>query len=337
MIVRLCAATLGLCLLHGAMVQAQDVFDSAQSLGRGINVLGYDPLWSDPAKARFTPELFKVIAAGGFQTVRVNLQAFAHMDAHDRLDPQWLHSLDAVVQQASAAGLKVILDEHDFHPCAQNAETCRSRLLAFWGQVAVRFRDAPGTVLFEVLNEPSGELTAAKWNALLAEVLATIRQSNPQRGVIVGPAKGNYFTALPDLQLPDTDRHLIVTLHYYNPFSFTHQGAPWTRADIRDQHDVHWGDQASRSKLYHEFDVIADWARAHDRPVLLGEFGAYEAAPAADRLAWTVAVVNAAEKRHFAWAYWQFEGSFGAYDLAQGHWNEAIHKALVASDGAWKR
>lgn len=327
---------LGLCLLQSPVLHAEDIFDAVRGLGRGINVLGYDPLWSDPAKARFTPGLFKVIAHGGLQSVRVNLQAFAHMDATGQLDPQWLHSLDAVVQQASAAGLKVILDEHDFHPCAQNAETCRRQLLAFWKQIAPRYREAPGSVLFEVLNEPNGELTAAKWNALLAEVLATIRQSNPQRGVIVGPAKGNYFTALPDLQLPSADRHLIVTVHYYNPFSFTHQGAPWVRADIRDQHDVHWGDQASRSKLYHEFDVIADWARAHDRPVLLGEFGAYEAAPTADRLAWTVAVVNAAEKRHFAWAYWQFEGSFGAYDIARGQWNEAIHTALVASDGAWR-
>nr|CCP39676.1 hypothetical protein BN444_01396 [Xanthomonas translucens pv. translucens DSM 18974] len=60
-------------------------------------------------------------------------------------------------------------------------------------------------------------------------------------------------------------------------------------------------------------------------------------APHADRLAWTTAVVNAAEKRHFAWAYWQFEGSFGAYDIGQGHWIEPLHRALVSRDGAYSR
>lgn len=49
------------------------------------------------------------------------------------------------------------------------------------------------------------------------------------------------------------------------------------------------------------------------------------------------AVVNAAEKRHFAWAYWQFEGSFGVYDIGQGHWIEPLHRALVSRDGAYSR
>lgn len=305
------------------------------SLGRGINILGYDPLWDDPAKARFTPSLFKVIHDGGFQTVRVNLQAFAHMDAANQLDRQWLLTLDKVIKDATSAGLNVILDEHDFHPCAQDAEVCRSKLLAFWSQVAPRYRDAPDTVLFEVLNEPNGRLDAQLWNALLGEALGIIRQSNPQRRVIVGPAQGNYFTALPDLHLPDNDRRLIVTVHYYNPFRFTHQGAPWVRDEIRAGSGVTWGDTASRVKLYSEFDRIATWAKAQDRPMLLGEFGVYDAAPETDRRAWTIAVVNAAEKRHFAWAYWQFEGSFGVYDLARGRWNEGLHRALVASDNAY--
>ncbi|MEB0080250.1 MULTISPECIES: hypothetical protein [unclassified Pseudomonas] len=46
-------------------------------------------------------------------------------------------------------------------------------------------------------------------------------------------------------------------------------------------------------------------------------------------------VVNAAEKRHFAWAYWEFEGSFGEFDVGPGQWNEQIHRALVSSDHAY--
>ncbi|CTP90523.1 glycoside hydrolase family 5 protein [Xanthomonas graminis] len=311
--------------------------DAFARLGRGINVLGYDPLWTDASRARFRPALYRAIHDGGFQTVRVNLQAFAHMDAANQLDPAWLHTLDSVVDQASAAGLNVILDEHDFHPCAQDAASCRTRLLAFWKQIATRYRNAPPSVLFELLNEPNGELTSDRWNALLGDALRLIRREHPTRTVVIGPANGNAFTALGALRLPEDDPNILVTVHYYNPFRFTHQGAPWVRPDIRNASGVAWGGSGDRAKLYRQFDAIADWATAHHRQILLGEFGAYEKAPHADRLAWTTAVVNAAEKRHFAWAYWQFEGSFGAYDIGQGHWIEPLHRALVSSDGAYSR
>ncbi|OAX54301.1 glycoside hydrolase [Xanthomonas translucens pv. poae] len=311
--------------------------DAFARLGRGINVLGYDPLWTDASRARFRPSLYRAIHDGGFQTVRVNLQAFAHMDAANQLDPAWLHTLDNVVDQASAAGLNVILDEHDFHPCAQDAASCRTRLLAFWKQIATRYRNAPPSVLFELLNEPNGELTSDRWNALLGDALRLIRRENPTRTVVIGPANGNAFTALGALRLPEDDPNILVTVHYYNPFRFTHQGAPWVRPDIRDASGVAWGGSGDRAKLYRQFDAIADWATAHHRQILLGEFGAYEKAPHADRLTWTTAVVNAAEKRHFAWAYWQFEGSFGAYDIGQGHWIEPLHRALVSRDGAYSR
>lgn len=307
----------------------------ASNLGRGLNILGYDPLWTDASRARFQPALYRTIHDGGFQTVRVNLQAFAHMNGSNQLDPQWLQTLDTQVKQATDAKLNVILDEHDFHPCAQDAAVCRTKLLAFWSQIAPRYKQAPASVFFEILNEPNGELTADKWNGLLSDALAVIRQSNPNRTVIIGPSKGNYFQALTDLHLPQNDQNLIVTVHYYNPFTFTHQGAPWVRPDIKAKTGVSWGTDADRTKLYHEFDVIADWAKAHHRLVLLGEFGAYDAAPMKDRLAWTIAVVNAAEKRHFAWAYWEFEGSFGVYDIARGQWNEEMRRALVKSDHAW--
>jgi len=326
---------LSVMVMQSAHAAPIDAFTQATRLGRGVNVLGYDPLWTDASKARFKPPLFRVIHQGGFQTVRVNLQAFAHMDSSNQLDPQWLQSLDTVVKQATDAGLNVILDEHDFHPCAQDAAVCRTKLLAFWSQIAPRYKDAPSSVFFEILNEPNGELTSDKWNSLLSDALTVIRQSNPKRTVVIGPARGNYFQALADLRIPQDDPNIIVTVHYYNPFRFTHQGAPWVKSEIKTQTGVAWGDKTDRTKMYHEFDVIADWATAHHRPILLGEFGAYDVAPMQYRLAWTIAVVNAAEKRHFAWAYWEFEGSFGVYDIGRGQWNEQIHRALVASDHAY--
>ena len=106
-----------------------------QQMKRGVNVLGYDPLWQDPAKARFQPRLFTTIREGGLGTVRMNLQAFAHMDAQDRLDPAWLATLDRMVYAALDAGLYVILDEHDYRLCPEDPAACQVKLTAFWRQI----------------------------------------------------------------------------------------------------------------------------------------------------------------------------------------------------------
>jgi endoglucanase len=110
------------------------------------------------------------------------------MDSANRLDPRWLRTLDGVVRQATAAGLNVIIDEHDYECCGADPDWCRRKLVAFWKQVASRYRKAPSSVLFEILNEPNGEMTADRWNALLVEALGVIRRTNPTRTVVIGPA-----------------------------------------------------------------------------------------------------------------------------------------------------
>ena len=312
-------------------VRSGDAFVQARQLARGVNMLAWDPLWSDPVVAWFKWRLFKVIRAGGFQTVRVNLLAFYYMDAANRLDSRWLNTLDEVVNQATAAGLNVILDEHDYEACGADPEGCRQKLLAFWEQIGSRYRNAPSSVLFEILNEPKGALTPDRWNALLTAALAVIRHNNANRMVVIGPAASNTYPALDSLQLPEHDHNIIVTVHYYNPFSFTHQGAAWAPPEIQAGKNIHWGSVADRARLEHEFDTIAAWGKAHQRPVLLGEFGTLETAPLPDRVAWTTAVARAATKRGFPWVYWQFEDKFGVYDMAKDRWVEPIHDALMAA------
>ena len=47
---------------------------AAGRLHRGVNVLGYDPVWKDPAHARFQPRHFTIIRRGGFDFIRLVLQ-----------------------------------------------------------------------------------------------------------------------------------------------------------------------------------------------------------------------------------------------------------------------
>jgi endoglucanase len=299
-----------------------------EKMRRGVNIIGYDPLWTDPAKARFHERHFQLIHEAGFQTVRVNLQAFGHMDLQDKLDPDWLKTLDWVVKNALANDLTVILDEHEYTFCAEHADTCRTKLLAFWRQIGEIYKDAPPSVLFEILNEPNGQLTDGRWNALLGEALAAIRATNPTRNVIVGPASWNNIHHLDKLDLPEDDRHLIVTVHYYLPMTFTHQGASWNK-ETAQLSGVTWGADAEKQRVVDDFAGVQQWAKEHDRPILLGEFGAYEKGPMESRALYTSWVARTAESLGWAWTYWQFDSDFIVWDMKKDAWVEPIRKALI--------
>jgi len=193
---------------------AVDPFTQAGQMRRGVNIIGYDPLWRNFDQARFKERHFQRIHDGGFQTVRVNLQAFSHMDASNRLDPAWFKTLDWVVKNALANRLTVILDEHDYTACASNAETCHARLMAFWEQVAEHYKDSPAGVLFELLNEPNGLLTPELWNAYLKDALGIVRRTNPKRNVVIGPASWNSIHYLDRLDLPADDARRLMELGF---------------------------------------------------------------------------------------------------------------------------
>ena len=301
-----------------------------QPFHRGVNVLGYDPYWTDKGERRFEWRHFGEIHRAGFDFVRLVLQAFGHMDAQNRLDPKWLAKLDEAVAQAQKAGLGVIIDEHDFNPCSEDLKVCQSKLTAFWQQVAPRFANAPGNVAFEILNEPHDKLNGEPWNALFAQELSIVRQTNPTRIVVVGPTHWNSLADLPLLKLP-VDPNLLVTFHYYDPFHFTHQGATWVGPEIQKLHGITWGSDQDRADLRSDFDKVAGWAAANHRPILLGEFGAYDKSgtPIELRAAYTEGVRSEAERHGFGWAYWQFEGDFVVWDMPNQRWVQPILKALI--------
>ena len=72
---------------------------------RGVNIVGYDPLWRDASKARFKPRHFSSSRTGG-------LQLGAHRAAgrsvregrRSRLPASWFATLDGLVNDALAQG-----------------------------------------------------------------------------------------------------------------------------------------------------------------------------------------------------------------------------------------
>jgi aryl-phospho-beta-D-glucosidase BglC (GH1 family) len=312
---------------HGADGSA---FEQNRKLGRGVNILGYDPIWRSRDRARFQARHFQLLKDAGFDSVRINLQPFRYMAATNgyAVSESWFAVLDWAVKEAQAQGLRVTLDLHEYNTLGRDPAGNREKFLAFWRQAGVRYQNAPDSVLFELLNEPCRNLTPALWNQYLAEGLAVVREKNPTRAVIIGPAFWNSVDHVDELELPESDRNLIVTVHYYKPMDFTHQGAAW--ADRADKLGVNWlGTQQDLKAIREDFDKVAAWARQHDRPVFLGEFGAYDKAPMESRTRYIGSVARAAEQQGWSWAYWQFDSDFILYDMARDGWVEPILAALV--------
>lgn len=311
-------------------VASSSVFECNRRLGRGVNILGYDPLWSGREQARFQEKHFRLLRQAGFDHVRVNLHAFRHMrnDGDLALAAAWFATLDWVLGQALAAGLLVILDCHEFTALGDDPAAHRAQFLSFWRQLAEHARDASDRVVFELLNEPSRNLTPELWNEYLAAALGVVRAVHPERPVIVGPACWNSIGHLAELRLPEQDRNLIVTVHYYSPMEFTHQGAPWSCHKALA--GVDWaGSEAERRKIRADFGVAQAWAEAAGRPLFLGEFGAYDRAPLAARVRYTDCVARTAEALGWSWAYWQFDSDFLLWNMAADDWVEPIRDALI--------
>jgi endoglucanase len=326
----LVAAFLGLAAAAVAQPKNSDIFEQNRRLGKGVNCLGYDPIWHAREQARFQEKYFQRIKEAGFDSLRVNLHTFRYMQETNgyRLPAPWFSVLDWVLANSQKQGLRVILDFHEFMAMAENPEKQKAKFLSFWSQVSTHCKGAGEEVLFELLNEPNGKLTPALWNSYLREALAIIRSSNPTRAVIVGPGFWNSIQHLDELDLPAEDHNLIVTVHYYDPMEFTHQGAGWVKPP--PPVGKTWeGSETERAAIARSFDQAAAWAKAHNRPLFLGEFGAYDKAPMDSRLRYLAAVRSAAESRAWSWAYWQFDGDFVVYDIPHDTWVTPIRDALL--------
>ena len=135
------------------------------------------------------------------------------------------------------------------------------RLEGLWRQIAARYKDRSAAVVFELLNEPHDKLTDAKWNAAVPRLLAAVRATNPTRPVIVGPTSWNAIRALDKLEFPETDRNLILTVHYYDPFQFTHQGASWVKGSDKWKGKKWSGTETEQAEIRKALAKAAAWAK----------------------------------------------------------------------------
>jgi len=209
---------------------------SSSAVERGINLGGALDRRDGRPGWEVRRRHLAAIAAAGFDFVRVPVRLWGH-------PPELLDTVAALTDAAWAEGLAVLLTMHHADEVNADPAGTAAELAGWWRRIAARFADATGPLAFELLNEP--RMPAGEWNALLPEALGAVRGADATRPVIVGGADASSVAGLRDLELPP-DEHLIATVHYYEPFRFTHQGATWEPGSEAWAGTV-WGSDADRT------------------------------------------------------------------------------------------
>ena len=313
-------------------------------LRRGVNL---GNCWeSNPGEAtvKFTPDDIDRIADSGFDHIRVPV-AWHHWIKADGISRELLDQLDPVLRHALRRGL-IVMPVWQNHPqLMADPNEHREAFITGWRTISGHYRSWPAELFFNLLNEPSGELGGDVLNLLYAEAIATIRTSNPDRILVLEPDTWSTVGGLDRLHLPDGDHRIIVSIHCYEPFPITHQGAPWVGleslsglsfpgppstpvelpAGLKDRPDmVSWiadynrlpvasnpGGPAAFEALLARAD---EWSQRFGRPVHIGEFGATRKMDAASRGAYAGAFTRAAARHQMPCCWWEWKAGFGCWD-----------------------
>ena len=283
---------------------------AAAKMKRGVNL---GNCWEDALgswRVEFGPDDVDRIADAGFDHVRVPV-GWHHRLVDGEISKELLGELEPVLKRALERKLSVILNWQGFHDLNEDSAKHSERFVNGWEVVAAHFKKWPEGLMFELCNEPSGDLTGEVLNQVHAEAIAAIRASNPERILMVDPGSWASSDALGALHLPDADERIIASFHCYDPFRFTHQGAKWV--GLEDVKNVRFAEGTS-AELERRLDDAAAWSKHFGRPVHLGEFGATTEADLESRKRYARAVRDAAEKRGIPWCWWEWKSGFACWD-----------------------
>lgn len=330
---------------------------AAKKIRRGVN---FGNSWEVPPpfswKIPYSTEDVDLAAAEGFDHIRIPI-AWQHYLSRENglieISPKLTDEIDPIIDRALEKGLHVIIDWHHFDALTTDPDAFQLRFVDGWKAIAKRYGDRPESLWFELINEPKDNLTTERLNLLQAHAIEAIRRIAPERTLIVTTGQWGSVLELPKLRLPADDDNLIVTVHNYEPFNFSHQGASWTgmsdlkhvrypgppetplavpdslknRGDIVNfikDYNTQPGDKnpSSRAVIVPLFEKASEWSKATGRPIHLGEFGVVTTADPEDRVRYVKDMRILAESHGIPWTLWDWKAGFA-------YWDEKVKAPLL--------
>ena len=287
----------------------------AHTKGKGAKDLAaYESYWGNPPTNK---AMVTAIKKAGFNTIRIPVTWYEHLDKDGIIDANWLDRVQEVVDYAIKQEMYVIINLHHenwYQPTLDNAQMAKKRLRVVWRQIALRFASYDQHLLFEGMNEPrlldhelewkGGDEAARQlineYNEVFVETVRASGENNAVRYLMLPTYAASVSAVTVDaFKLPKDDR-LIVSVHAYLPHSF---------ASNRDGTDKWRSDNEKDTQSIDEAVMRLDKRFIRKKiPVIIGEFGAVDKNNTPTRVDWAQYYVVSANKKGIPCILWDNGG-----------------------------
>lgn len=342
---------------------------SGLTLGSGVNLSHWlsqrDETMPAPRKF-FTGADVALIAAQGWDHVRLPIEESIMWDENGKRNEESFEILDTVITWIEAAGLKAIVDLHIVNSHHFNAvndggkntlfteDASQEQFLDLWRDLSTFLKKWDNDFLaYELLNEAVAD-EHDQWNKLIAKSIKTVRELEPNRPIVVGSNRWQLASSFPYFRVPDNDPNIILSYHFYSPFRFTHYRASWVGHYrnyegpinypgllVTDEQLAAVEDEEIRAMLLEnqgphdkegmrqEMMPALEYARIHQLPLYLGEWGCLKTVDRDDLLTWYRDVGEILREENVNHAIWDYQGSFSIKDFESGKVDTELVQAIM--------
>jgi len=293
------------------------------------SVNAYETAWGSPT---ITKAMIDGYANAGFKTVRIpvawsNLMTSKQTGGNYTISSALLNRIEVVVNWVLENNMYAIVNIHWDGGWWENFPTdsaeCMNRYKKMWNQISNKFKDHSGYLIFESLNEEgvwqnvwnrydnTGNKARAYGllNAINQAFTNLIRESggnNADRHLLIaGYATDINLTCDNAFQMPtDPKSRQAVSVHYYDPFGFTHL----TKNEDWAQMRLTWGTNDDINELNGYMNKMKTTFIDRGVPVIVGEYGMAAAGRSADEIRnYTLKVAEAAYMRNMCPVLWDVQ------------------------------
>ena len=291
-----------------------------------------------------TEKDFRQIAKMGFDHVRLPIDEEQMWDENGRRHEDAFRILKNCIDWSIENNLRVIVDLHILRSHHFNAEEKplwtvpaeQEKFYNLWrdlSKVLIKYQNS--WVAYELMNEAVAD-NPDDWNNLIANAVKAIRETEPERIIVIGSNMWQNVRTFDVLKVPANDSNLMLSFHFYEPFLLTHYNAGWTYQKGYTG-PVHYPgvilskkefdnlppemQQISKKWVDKKFDktwILNEWQKPIQKakelglPLYCGEFGIITGPPAKDRLNWYRDMIFLFEETGIGYANWNYKsGNFG--------------------------
>ena len=238
------------------------------------------------------------------------------------------------------------------------SEKAQQDLINLWYQLSEVLKGySNDSVAYEFMNEPVAE-KHEQWNQLVAKVHAALRKVEPQRTLVIGSNLWQGYQTIKYLRIPENDKNIVISFHYYNPMILTHYGAWWTPLgkykgkvnypgiliskedfeaapdSIKPELEPYLTQEWNIDKIRADFKDAIEAAKKYNLQLFCGEWGVYEPVDRDLAYAWTKDMLTVFDEFNIAWTTWCYDADFGFWDQQKNDYKDKpLVDLLMASKG----